>query len=66
MSDRAVSPKLPAGKRRALAGWAGRWLAAALVLAVLAACEHGQLSFDRSTGQFRVPLGAGSGQGSNR
>jgi hypothetical protein len=53
-----------AGSHRALAG---RWLAAVLALAVLAACEHGSPSFDRSTGLFTVPLGPGAhGQGSNR
>jgi hypothetical protein len=60
MTDR-VSPE-----SRAPPGRAGRWLAAALALAALAGCEHGDLSFDSSTGQFRIPLGAGSGQGSNR
>ena len=50
-----------------VAGRVGRWLAAGLALAVLAGCEHGSLSFDRSTGQFKIPVGAGSqGQGSNR
>lgn len=66
MSDRASSPQTPAKRRGAPASAAGRWLAAALALAVLAGCEHGQLSFDQSTGQFRLPIGAGSGQGSNR
>jgi hypothetical protein len=66
MSDRAPAEG-PAESYRGVAGRAGRWLAAALALAVLAACEHGPISFDRSTGQFKVPVGAGSrGQGSNR
>jgi hypothetical protein len=56
-----------AGSERLLASRAGRWLAAALALAVLVGCEHGSPAFDRSTGQFRVPLGAGSsGQGTHR
>jgi hypothetical protein len=56
-----------AGTQRVSAGRAARWLAAALALAVLAGCEHGSPAFDRSTGQFRVPLGAGSsGQGTHR
>jgi hypothetical protein len=59
MSDRDGSPAMPAGGH---AGNGGRILAAALALAVLAGCEHGQLSFNRDTGQFSVPIG----QGSNR
>jgi hypothetical protein len=66
MSDRELSPATPAGSQGVNAGRAGRWLAAALALAVLAGCEHGQLSFNRDTGQFNVPIGAGSGQGSNQ
>ena len=60
MSDRAPSPEQPAERHTVNFGRAGRWLAAALALAVLAGCEHGQLSFDRSTGQFNLPIGAGS------
>jgi len=60
MSDRGPSPGLPAQHHRARLGQAGRWLAAALALAVLAGCEHGELSFNRDTGQFSVPIGAGS------
>jgi hypothetical protein len=60
MSDRDLSPELPAERRRAPIGRVGRWLAAALALATLAGCEHGQLSFNRDTGQFNVPIGAGS------
>jgi hypothetical protein len=60
MSDRGRSPAPPAGHHRACLGRAGRWLAAALALAALAGCEHGQLSFNRDTGQFSVPIGAGS------
>jgi hypothetical protein len=66
MSDRDMSPAMPAGSHGGNAGRVGRWFAAALALAVLAGCEHGQLSFNRDTGQFNVPIGAGSGQGSNR
>ena len=60
MFDRDLSPAAPAGRPRAPVGRAGRWLAAALALAVLAGCEHGQLSFNRDTGQFGIPIGAGS------
>jgi hypothetical protein len=57
MSDRGPSP---AEHHRVCLAGAGRWLAAALALAVLAGCEHGALSFNRDTGQFSVPIGAGS------
>jgi len=60
MSDRALSPEQPAERHSVSVGGAGRWLAAALALAVLAGCEHGQVSFNRETGQFDVPIGAGS------
>jgi hypothetical protein len=60
MSDRDVSPATPAGSHGVNAGRVGRWLAAALALAVLAGCEHGDLSFNRDTGQFSIPIGAGS------
>jgi hypothetical protein len=44
-----------------------RWLAAALTLIALAGCEHGELTFDRTTGQFRLPIGGGSREpGTNR
>jgi len=60
MSDQALSSEQPAERHTVDVGRAGRWLAAALALAVLAGCEHGQLSFDRDTGQFNLPIGAGS------
>jgi hypothetical protein len=66
MSHRAPPAEMPAESHRGLTGAVGRWLAAALALAVLAGCEHGSLSFDKSTGQFKLPVGAGSGRGSNR
>jgi len=59
MSDHDALPAA-AGSRAGNAGRVGRWLAVALALAVLAGCEHGQLSFNRDTGQFNVPIGAGS------
>lgn len=39
---------------------ASRWLAVALAMVVLAACQHGNLSYSRDTGAFSMPLGAGS------
>jgi len=35
-------------------------LAIALAVVVLAACEHGNLSYNRSTGTFNLPFGPGS------
>ena len=60
MSDRDPSPAQPATRPRAPVGRVGRWLVAALTLATLAGCEHGELSFNRDTGQFNMPIGAGS------
>jgi hypothetical protein len=60
MSDRDLSPAASPERPSAPVVRVGRWLAAALALAVLAGCEHGQLSFNRDTGQFNVPIGAGS------
>jgi hypothetical protein len=60
MSDRALSPEQPAERHRVPIGRAARWFVAALALTVLAGCEHGQLSFNRDTGQFGIPIGAGS------
>ena len=60
MFDQALSPEQPAERHTVDVGGAGRWLAAVLALAVLAGCEHGQLSFNRDTGQFNLPIGAGS------
>jgi len=37
-----------------------RWLMAAFVLMALAGCEHGDLSFDNSSGTFSLPIGDGS------
>ena len=39
---------------------ARRWLAVALAMVVLAACQHGNLTYSRDTGGFHMPLGAGS------
>ena len=60
MSDRGRTLARPAGHQRACLGRVGRWLVVALAFAALAGCEHGQLSFNRDTGQFSVPIGAGS------
>ena len=56
MSVRDGSSPQPAERWRGT----GRWLLLALALVALAGCEHGQLSFNRDTGQFSVPIGAGS------
>ncbi len=42
---------------------APRLLAAVLLLLALAACEHGQLSYNSSSGTFNLPFGSGSHQG---
>jgi hypothetical protein len=44
-------------KRRRAVCWG---LVAMLALIVLAGCEHGDLSFDNSSGTFTMPVGAGS------
>jgi hypothetical protein len=48
----------------AMIGWhhrvTCRWLAAVFALIALAGCEHGDLSFDRSSGAFTLPIGDGS------
>ena len=41
---------------------AARWLAVILAVALLTACEHGSMSYNRSTGTFNMPFG----QDSNR
>jgi hypothetical protein len=60
MSDRALSPEQPAERHSVPIGRVGGWMVAALALSVLAGCEHGQISFNRDTGQFDMPIGAGS------
>jgi hypothetical protein len=44
-----------AGSRRV-----GRWIAAALAVAILAACQSGGLTYDPSSGRFSLPFGAES------
>ena len=67
MSHRAQMPERPAERSSLPIGRQGRRLATAVILVLLAGCEHGQLSFDNSTGQFSLPIGAGSShEGSNR
>ena len=39
---------------------AARWLTVALAMVVLAACQHGELTYSQSSGAFSMPLGAGS------
>jgi len=36
------------------------WLTAVFMLIALAGCEHGDLSFDHSSGTFSLPIGDGS------
>jgi hypothetical protein len=36
------------------------WLAAGFMAMALAGCEHGDLSFDHSSGTFRLSIGDGS------
>ena len=44
-----------------------RWLAVALAMATLAACQTGTLSYNQSTGAFELPFGSGSRSvGSNK
>ena len=47
----------------ASASIAPRLLAAVLLMLALAACEHGQLSYNSSSGTFNLPFGSGSHQG---
>jgi hypothetical protein len=61
MSDRV--PGAEGMPRRQARGRGSRRLALALVLVLLAACQHGQTSFNRSTGTWSVPLGTGSSRG---
>ena len=58
MADRPVSQEV----RRAARGkaWSARWLAAAILVATLAGCQTGTLSYNRSTGAFELPFGQGS------
>jgi hypothetical protein len=60
MPDRFLSPGLPENRHRRAGAALARWLTASLALVVLAGCEHGNLSFDQSTGRFNLPIGAGS------
>lgn len=60
MSDGELEHKSDPARRLARPRRVGRWVAAALVLAVLAACQNGGLSYDPSTGLFRMPFGAES------
>ena len=63
MSERRSGLGAAARWGRGGLGVAGRCLAAAILLAVLAACQHGAATYDRSTGTWGVPLGPGSNRG---
>jgi hypothetical protein len=43
-----------------VSGTATRWLAVALAMVVLSACQHGDLTYSQDTGGFHMALGAGS------
>jgi len=45
---------------RGKASSAIRWLAAAMLVVMLAGCQTGTLSYNRSTGAFELPFGQGS------
>jgi len=66
MLDRALSYGASVGRSRAQVRSLCRGLVAALAIAVLAGCEHGNLSYDSSSGTFNLPIGAGSHQGTTR
>jgi hypothetical protein len=66
MSDRALSSGAPERRSGAQVRSLWRGLVAALAVAVLAGCEHGNLSYDSSSGTFNLPIGAGSHQGTAR
>ncbi|HTO81417.1 MAG TPA: hypothetical protein VMQ73_04235 [Methylomirabilota bacterium] len=66
MLDRSLSSGASAGRFREQVRGLCRGLVAALAIAVLAGCEHGSLSYDRSSGTFNLPIGAGSHQGTAR
>jgi hypothetical protein len=38
-------------------GW---WFAMLLAVPLLTACEHGSMTYNRSTGTFNMPFGVGS------
>jgi hypothetical protein len=52
----------PTGNRGRTLDAAARWVAVLMAATLLAACEHGSMSYNRSTGTFNMPFG----QGSNR
>jgi hypothetical protein len=62
MIANSISTGFPQKRRRIQRGAVCRWLVAALATATLAGCEHGNLSFDHSTGTFNLPIGAGSNE----
>ena len=61
MSDHV--PEAGEMPRRKEDGRGGRRLALALTLILLAACQHGQTSYNRSTGTWSMPFGTGSSRG---
>jgi len=60
MSNHSLAREISPRPHRSSVGRPAVWLVAALALVVLAACEHGNLSYDSSTGSFNLPIGAGS------
>ena len=60
MIERLLSAGFPQKRHHVRGGTVCWWLAASLATAVLAGCEHGNLSYDQSTGTFNLPIGAGS------
>jgi len=60
MAHASLAVQNPRKPHRPRADVWSRWLAATMLLALLAGCEHGDLSYDSSSGNFRIPIGAGS------
>ncbi len=63
MSDGMLERRAEVAGRHARPRRVGRWIATALVLTMLAACQNGGLAYDPSTGLFSLPFGAQSHRG---